>query len=318
MCVSPNKLDDGSLIACRNCWQCRERRVLDWQGRCIAEGKTSVGAHVVTLTYGPVDGKESHERAAVLTFSDVQKFLKRIRKAGFPCSYFVAGEYGSSKGRAHWHIVLYWHEVVPTVALRKNIQFAHWPHGYTYWDEVSASSVRYVCKYLLKDLDDAERQGHLSMSKKPPLGARYFARRAQDYVDAGLAPQDLFYSFPEAKAGNGSALQFLLAGRSAEMFLTAFMRKWRGYPEPGFHGPPCPVRGWNYPESEVVQEFEDKLTRETPSRYDAQAFEQELKERVRPVEIWQNEIPEEKREQIDPTRLWRATKYAARMAGQEY
>lgn len=272
MCISPNMLPDGTLIGCRNCWQCRERRVLDWSGRCIAESKVATASSFVTLTYGgelDVEGNPTgdadHERVAILTYSDVQNFFKRLRKAGFACSYFVTGEYGSLKGRAHWHLIIYWHGAVPAHEIRKHrYSFSFWPHGFTYWDKVTPDTVRYVCKYVLKDLDDAEAQGLLSMSKKPPLGARYFEQRAALYVQAGLAPQNLDYGFEEARNKNGKKLKFQLSGRSAEMFLESYIRQWRGYPPRGFEGPPAPVRGWHYPPSEVVEKYEDAQTRRLP------------------------------------------------------
>lgn len=272
MCINPSTLPNGIQIGCRNCWQCKERRVLDWSGRCIAESKVATASSFVTLTYGgeldangsPTGGSD-HERVAVLTYSDVQKFFKRLRKDGFACSYFVTGEYGTLKGRAHWHVIIYWHGAVPKHNLREQTyHFQYWPHGHTYWDKVTPQTVRYVCKYVLKDLDDAEAQGMLSMSKKPPLGARYFEQRAGEYVKAGLAPQTLAYGFDEAKNTAGKKLKFQLTGRSAEMFLQSYIDQWRGYPERGYQGPPCPVRGWHYPASDLVEEYEDKRTRKRP------------------------------------------------------
>lgn len=264
MCTAPHLLPNGFLTGCRECWQCHERKILDWSGRCIAESKTATACHSITLTYGrgqsgKNEGKVSHERAHVLTYSDVQNFFKRLRKAGFPCSYFVVGEYGGTKGRSHWHALIFWHGAVPPHKLRtaKYMQ-AQWRHGFSFWDEVGPGSVRYVCKYVQKDLNDAEAQGHLSMSKKPPIGSRYFAQRAQLYVDQGLAPQDLFYTFPEARDKEGKKLKFMLGGRSAELFLEEYIMRWRGYPPRGFAGPPSCPRGWHYPESELVTEFEDK------------------------------------------------------------
>ena len=265
MCIAPNMLADGTLVGCRECWQCQERKILDWTGRCIAESKTATACHSITLTYGrglsgKNAGKVSHERAAVLTYSDVQNYFKRLRKAGFPCSYFVTGEYGSTKGRAHWHALIYWHGPVPEHELDKRFEQEHWQHGFSYWETVYPESVRYVCKYVQKDLSDAEAQGKLSMSKKPPLGARYFAERAQRFVDASLSPQDLFYTHAEARGKDGKPLKFQLSGRSAELFLEEFIGRWRGFPLRGFEGPPYPVRGWHYPPSKLVEEFEDKGT----------------------------------------------------------
>ena len=266
MCVSPNQLNDGTLIGCRKCWQCRERRILDWQGRCIAESKVSVGAYSMTLTYGrgqsgKDQGKKSHPRAHILTYSDVQKFFKRLRRknkrkgiAGYKLKYFAVGEFGSKKGRAHWHVIVFWSEDMPEVPFRENFNWDYWPHGFVYIDDVGPASVRYNCKYLNKDLEDAERQGHLAMSKKPPLGAEYFAQLAQQYVDARLSPQDHFYSFPEALDKEGKKLKFLLSGRSADLFCKAYLTLWREQV------------GKHYPPSEVIEEYEDRMARGEPER----------------------------------------------------
>ena len=110
MCINPNKIADKGFVACRQCWQCREHKVDDWVGRNIAESQTAKAASVVSLTYGRdrSTGDVDHMQAAVLTYSDVQKMLKHLRVDGYPVRYFVAGEYGSRNGRAHWHVILYW------------------------------------------------------------------------------------------------------------------------------------------------------------------------------------------------------------------
>lgn len=246
MCKTPNKLEDGTLVACRKCWQCRENAVKDWVGRCIAEGRTAKSANSLTLTYGGGDT----ERAAVLTYSDVQKFFKRLRRAGYPMKYFAVGEYGSAKGRSHWHIIIYWRDKVPPHEIKRNFQSEFWPHGWSFWDDVTPASVRYVCKYLQKDLGKDERQAHFAMSKKPPLGHEYFQSLAQKYVDAGLAPQTLFYEFDEARDADGKKTQFLLKETSAHNFLSAFIRKWGET-----HGSEYP------PYSELVEEFLDAQNR---------------------------------------------------------
>ncbi|MFU0507249.1 rolling circle replication-associated protein [Pseudaminobacter sp. NGMCC 1.201702] len=244
MCLNPSKIADVGFVACRECWQCRERKVDDWVGRNIAEGKTASAAHVVTLTYGEdlTIGGIDHIRAAVLTYSDVQKFLKYLRVDGYPVRYFVVGEYGSKKGRAHWHIVLYWQGKVPEHKLRENFMQKHWPHGLSYWDKVSAEAIRYACKYLQKDMGDDARQGFGPMpSKKPPLGDAYFQQLAERYVDAGISPQDLFYSFADVRRvphGTRSKtvkvfrdaakpIQFMMSGKTADNFCRYFVEGWR-------------------------------------------------------------------------------------------
>ena len=224
MCITPIVLPNGQKVACRQCWQCRENRINDWVGRCIAEIRTAKAANSITLTYGvDEEGKSDHLRAAVLTYSDVQKYLKRLRRAGFPCRYFAVGEYGSVKGRAHWHLIMFWQGAVPEHKLGERFIEKHWPLGWSFWDKADGPSIRYVCKYITKDIRSMEVQGHLSMSKKPPLGAAYFVQRAGDYVRAGLSPRDAMYSFAgEDRKG----VTYMLRGRSLDLFCQSFIDQW--------------------------------------------------------------------------------------------
>lgn len=244
MCLNPMKIADVGFVACRECWQCRETKVDDWVGRGIAESKTAKAAHVITLTYGQdrTTGDIDHIKAAVLTYSDVQKYLKYLRIDGFACRYFVVGEYGSLKGRAHWHIIIYWLDRVPDHKLRENFMQKHWPHGWSYWDKITPEAIRYACKYLLKDVADDEQQGWgPMMSKKPPLGHEYFRQLADTYVAQRLAPQNLFYSFPDVRRvphgfkgktekqfrEAARPVQFHMHGKTAENFLSYFIDRWR-------------------------------------------------------------------------------------------
>lgn len=281
MCISPNQLPDGTLVGCRNCWQCSERKILDWVGRNIAESKTAVAASVVTLTYGGGD----HERAAVLTYSDVQKYFKVLRRRGYPCRYFAVGEYGSTKGRTHWHIIIYWlervfphvntnGELVGDFGNEEAVEFngpwnakfrgftsprkskrpepyryfdPSWPHGHMVWDTSDVAAIRYACKYIQKDVGKEDRQYHLAMSKKPPLGHDYFQQLAARYVDAGLAPQNLFYEFDEARNAEGKKLRFQMSGVTALNFLRGYRHLWS-------------LLYWEEhpPYSELLEEWEDK------------------------------------------------------------
>lgn len=264
MCIARITLANGVSAACHECWQCRERAVNDWVGRCIAERKTSVAAHSVSLTYGRDRrvGSPDHERAVILTYSDVQKFLKLFRRHGFPVRYLVAGEFGGKKGRAHWHILLFWQKRVPPgIELGKSMwnlprydeetgeqakddkgnDAYWWPHGFSFWEELHAGSARYAVKYLQKDMGDELRQGHMSVSKKPPLGAKYFRLLAERYVEQGLSPRTLEYAFPEVKRRKGKragqVVPFMLGGRSAELFLDHFVEAWAAK-RPGVPRPP--------------------------------------------------------------------------------
>lgn len=253
MCLNPGKLVNGQMIACRKCWQCRERRINDWVGRCIAENKTAKASNFVSLTYGrdPVYGSIDHERAAVLTYSDVQKYIKRVRRAGFPLRYFAVGEYGTLKGRAHWHILMFWQEQAPERVLDERISCPWWDHGFAQYENMTSRSIRYCCKYLQKDVGEMSRQGHLAMSKKPPIGNAYFHRLAKQYVEQYLAPQTLGYSWPDQFDRNGKPVRFMMGNKTAENFLEAYVTQWKAaHPE------------MHMPNSELVEEYLDKIAKQ--------------------------------------------------------
>lgn len=297
MCISPSLLSDGTTVGCRKCWQCLEHKVDDWVGRCIAESKLSVAAMSITLTYGrDEDGNESHARSAILTYSDVQKYVKQLRKRGLKVRYFAVGEMGSKKGRSHWHVLAFfqnalpdgfwdygansWHRAkrvqrvwVPLV-WHKRFNEPCWPHGFSHWEPIvkghAKGSVRYACKYINKDFGDNAAQSKLAMSKLPPLGARYFEQRAQKFVDEGISPPDGFYTFPdEARRKNGDIIRFRLDGKSADLFCQHFIDKWRSQ------------RGGHWPHSDYIEEYEDRITR---AEWDREA--QALEERIRPARRW--------------------------------
>lgn len=250
MCKRPSKLADGTMVPCRRCQQCNDRVVNDIVGRCIAESKTATKTLALTLTYGRNSANDAdHERAQVLTYSDLQKFIKRLRFHGYDVRYLAIGEYGSKKGRAHWHPILFFKGKVPELPLRENTMWDFWPDGFTFADVVSYAAVRYSVKYVLKDEKDPRKQGKRGMSKKPPLGSEYFKQLAARYVEQGLAPQTLEYTFPEViwdSPEGPKRVKFFLRGKSAEIFLQAYIDEFaRRKP------------GKQRPRSELVDLFEE-------------------------------------------------------------
>lgn len=282
MCVTPRIWIVRGIqteVACGRCWQCRSNRVWDWVGRSLAEAETAGDVRVVTLTYGNSAsvGAVPNEFAAVSVVKrDIRLWFKRMRKGhkvngkhvAYPLRYLAVAEYGGLKGRVHWHAILFFKDRAPDVPLNTRVyegDFA-WPHGITYWQEFTAASAVYCCKYVLKSegvdnrllrserakQSEASNDGWMTLSKKPPLGAEYFRRRAEDYVKAGLAPQDLTYSFPEVRERQSKRIrQFHLkrGSASADLFLKHYLDSWAA------------KRGGHPPQSEVVEEYCDRVAR---------------------------------------------------------
>lgn len=246
MCKNP--IDhDGIPVWCRKCDECRDAYINDWAGRCMAESRYTNSAHSVSLTYGRDDaGNVDHVHAAVLMYSDVQKFFKSLRRAGYVFKYLVAGEYGEKRHRSHWHLLIFWAGKVPDVVLEQNTDFEYWPHGHTFWQELTYKSVRYVTKYVQKETGDEHGEAMLRMSKKPPLGHEWFQWWAGEHVRLGVAPRSLHYNFDGVNLKNGNRRQFYMRGVTAENFLKGYCRAF--YHDNGH---------FRFPESALLEEWLD-------------------------------------------------------------
>lgn len=230
MCLNPSRLPNGKMIGCRKCKQCRMSTVMDWVGRCIAESKMSRASTVLTLTYGHDEHyghKEAdHVRAGVLTYRDVQLMLKTLRKDGHVLRYLCVGEYGSAKGRAHWHILIFWQSKPIDMPIRQNFTWEYWPHGFVFADRMDEPSIRYTMKYLQKQLEGEVKQQKMRVSLAPELGHFYFRKFAKQYVLQRLAPRDLLYTFPDSLAPDGRRWRYHMKRVTAAKFLTAYLEQW--------------------------------------------------------------------------------------------
>lgn len=256
MCTDPVTLPSGMQVSCRECKQCRASYVSDWVGRCIAESKTAAHTHVVTLTYGLDDHYQvDHMRAKMLTYSDVVQYLKRLRAYTKGLRYFCTGEYGSRKGRAHWHLIIFW-QGDPIEDIRLRERYLHegsngrklWDRGFSFWDEADYHSVDYAVKYILKGED--WQPYRMACSVKPPLGFEYFKVLARRYVEQGLSPQNNYYYFADVRQKDGTLREFYLRGVSREYFCEAFRQQWE-----------LKYQNRDWPQSELMDEYIDEWTR---------------------------------------------------------
>lgn len=252
MCLAPTILPEIGPVACRLCWQCQKNRINDYCGRCIAEQQHSDGVLVANLTYG---GGDDNPHAAILVYRDFQLMMKKLRKDGYKVRYIVAGEYGSKKGRSHWHAVLFFRGKVPDVPIeQEKYTWKHWEHGYTFFQRADYGGFAYVLKYALKDLEQSVFVGHLAMSKKEPLGDDYFRALALRYVEQNIAPQTFEYKFGSERDKRGRRRSFMMQGKTKENFLKYYA---------AFHKEQRPGQT---PPSGIVDEYWDKIT--PPAAFD--------------------------------------------------
>ena len=85
---------------CKKCRDCRNFKHERIVGQAMAQAQTASCIMSFTLTYRPELGVKR------LDYDHIQKFLKRLRKAGFRFVKICCGEYGGQKGAPHWHLLL--------------------------------------------------------------------------------------------------------------------------------------------------------------------------------------------------------------------
>ncbi len=237
MCISPSEVWvlrgpnwEAVPTACRQCWRCKQNRLNDYVGRAMAEFSTSAASCCISLTYAPRDDLADK----VLQPRHFQLFIKMLRRAGHKVRYLVAGEYGELKGRAHFHALLFFEHIQPLpegvtppefgsadapfcreIPFKRMVHIREWPHGHISVDwSASERSARYVCKYLLSD---DKNNAWFSLSKKPPLGAAWFAQKAASAVEYGVLPSSFEYLPP----GGSKDRPYLMTGATRRDYMNA-------------------------------------------------------------------------------------------------
>lgn len=243
MCLNPSFVwitrgpkSEKQPVPCRTCWQCKLSRLNDYVGRCLAEMATSEKTCVLTLTYA----NRSDLADKVLHPRHFQLFMKRLRRSGHLVRYLVAGEYGDLKGRTHFHVLLFFKRLMQPEASDvafynpdhifepelsrpfddriPQLRMSHireWPHGHIFADwSADERSIKYVCKYLLSD---QKSRVWLSMSKKPALGAEWFAQKAEQARKLGSLPSTFEYLPPGATRSR----PYVMTGATRRDYLNA-------------------------------------------------------------------------------------------------
>lgn len=191
-------------LPCRKCVGCRLSKSREWANRVVMEQLYHDQSWFLTLTYDdeylppafPVDPATGEILSvhATLVKSDLQKFLKRLRKSGQVIRYFCSGEYGSQTYRPHYHLIIFGLCLTDLVPLRKNFAGSQyytsefisniWPYGYHILGQVTWQSASYVARYTMKkathgfDKSYYEAAGiepeFQTMSLKPAIGRQYY------------------------------------------------------------------------------------------------------------------------------------------------
>lgn len=148
-CQHPRTFDSGNdraapiVLPCGSCLACRIQKAKEWAVRCVHESAYWESSSFITLTYDDAHLPESGS----LVKEDLQKFMKRLRKAISPrkMRYYAAGEYGEIKYRPHYHMIAF--GIGP-----KDYQVVkdEWSKGFVYFRGVGYESAKYVADYVGK------------------------------------------------------------------------------------------------------------------------------------------------------------------------
>lgn len=136
---------DPIQLPCGQCVSCMLTRQKESALRCLLESLCYDHNAFVTLTYD-----DEHLGDNKLRYRDIQLFLKSLRQNSVnKIKYFVTGEYGTKKGRAHWHMLLF---NVDKDTKKATIE-KFWPHGHVdYQPEITFQSASYCAGYASKKL----------------------------------------------------------------------------------------------------------------------------------------------------------------------
>lgn len=179
-------------IPCGRCVQCLKQYSQEWCGRILAECDRHEENCFLTLTYGqaPISVEKR----------EIQLFIKRLRKEVGELRYFACGEYGSLRGRPHYHAIIFgWrpHDLEfffkdkSGLPLYKSETVARvWQageeapgvkRGFITVGDVTPDSALYVAKYMQKarPLNEGEKPSFTLMSKRPIIGAN---KATQDLI----------------------------------------------------------------------------------------------------------------------------------------
>lgn len=170
-CLTPTYLHKQDMVApCGKCAFCAATRRSDWSTRIEYESKLHLVKKFITLTYANAHLTWEHNKPQLVK-SDLQKWFKKVRKAGCVIRYYAVGEYGSTTFRPHYHVLLFGD--CPDHVIRSS-----WTFGQVHIGTVTQASIMYCLGYMVN-----KNWQHLHkrvppfslMSRKPGLGANYLS-----------------------------------------------------------------------------------------------------------------------------------------------
>lgn len=149
-CISPLSLkqkDKRVVVPCGKCNFCLQAKRSEWTFRLKQELEVSSSAFFLTFTYSD-DVLPLRGGVATLVKSDVQRFMKRLRKkcVGVTLRYYFVGEYGTKTGRPHYHAIMF--NLPLSDALHPMLE-STWGLGGVFVAPCNGATIHYTTKYHL-------------------------------------------------------------------------------------------------------------------------------------------------------------------------
>lgn len=152
-------------LPCGNCEYCRYQNSKNWSLRLLFESlRYKQGFAFVTLTYS----NEFCPSDYALKPSHLQAFVKRLRyyldAFNVKIKFFASAEYGSKRGRPHYHLIIF--GLVP--ALYPLVRKA-WSYGMIDIQQGHRGSLRYVTNYVMKKIGSMKEVRKYYYNRIPPF-----------------------------------------------------------------------------------------------------------------------------------------------------
>lgn len=160
------KIAKALELPCGQCIGCRLERSRQWAMRCEHEAQLYDQNAFITCTY---DEKHLPERGQ-LVYPHWQGFMRRLRKrTGKKIRFYMAGEYGETNGRPHYHAIIFnhdWPDKQPVTQLPDNKYYTSkilnetWGKGNCIIGDCTFESAAYVARYCLKKVNGKAAEEH--------------------------------------------------------------------------------------------------------------------------------------------------------------
>lgn len=204
-------------LPCGKCIGCRMARARAWAARCWHEAQFHEKNTFLTLTYAPDFLPKNKKGKCIVSVAHYQAFMKRFRTYldrhhdGTKIRFFHCGEFGSKRGRSHYHALIFGFDFpdkkfykfnkLGQPLYRSDTLDRLWGKGICVIGDLTYQSAGYVARYCLKkeygNKSDrgSGRSEYITMSNRPGIGYEWYRKYRSQLLSVG------FVSIP-GKDGN--------------------------------------------------------------------------------------------------------------------